>query len=389
MITPPRPKTRPIRYRLDRAIRHIAMRGIGWLAPGNEGVNPDLHGASIKKILLVRPNFRIGNAILALPAIAAFRRNFPEARIDYVGSPVSNLLFRNQPLNHHYVAPRRFPGVLWQYPRLIRLLRANQYDLAVDISCSQSGVGSFVVGVSGARIRAGLTGKWDHLFNLKLPRLREGNKYRKLKEFLTAMHVEQIDYVGSLKFSAAEKIEGLRKLESLCGVKGAKTVGVFVGGRKLRGKRWPLENFTELINGLHQRGIAVVAFLGPEENDIGDSLRVTLHPSIPVIFEPSVRKFAAIVSHLGLLICCDSGPMHLGCAVGIRVLAIFQEGDAARWSPPPDAARTVYGEDSVSAAPVLDVALEELSFTDSTSESPTTAPRPSRPSPKTDPSVLF
>jgi len=101
------------------------MRGIGWLAPGNEGVNPDLHGASIKKILLVRPNFRIGNAILALPAIAAFRRNFPEARIDYVGSPVSNLLFRNQPLNHHYVAPRRFPGVLWQYPRLIRLLRAN------------------------------------------------------------------------------------------------------------------------------------------------------------------------------------------------------------------------------------------------------------------------
>jgi hypothetical protein len=77
--------------------------------------------------------------------------------------------------------------------------------------------------------------------------------------------------------------------------------------------------------------------------------------------------------------------MHLGCAAGVRVLAIFQKGDAARWSPPPGAARTVYSEDSVRAAAVLDAALEELSFTDST----TTGPRPSRPSPKVDPSLLF
>jgi heptosyltransferase III len=363
------------------------MTVIGWLSRGNEDVNPDLHGGSIKNILLVRANFRIGNAILALPAIAGFRKNFPDARIDYVGSPVSNLLFQNQPLDQHYVAPRRFPRVLWQYPGLIRRLRANQYDLAVDISCSSSSVGSFVVGLSGARIRAGLAGKWDHFFNLKIPRLRESNKYRKLKEFLTAMHLEQIDHVGSLEFSAAEKIEGLRKLESLCGGKSAKTVGVFVGGRKLRGKRWPLENFTKLINGLYQRGIGVVTFLGPEENDIGDLLRASLNPSIPVIFEPSVRKFSAIVSNLGLLICCDSGPMHLACAAGVRVLAIFQKVDVARWSPPPAAARTVYGADSVSAAAVLDAALEELSLADSTNESPTTGPRPL--SPKADPSVLF
>jgi heptosyltransferase-3 len=355
---------------MDGSIRRIVMRAISLLAPQSQDENPDLRSASIKRILLVRANFRMGNAILALPAIAALRGNFPDATIDFVGSPMSNLLFQQQPLNRHYVAPRRFPQVLWQYPRLIRQLRANRYDLALDVSCSQSGAAAFLIALSGARIRAGLAGKWERLFNLKIAKPRERNKYRKLTEFLGALNLEKVDPVGSIKFSPAEKAEGLAKLASLAGKDREKIVGVFVGGRKLRGKRWPLENFADVINGLHHRGVRVVTFLGPEEKDIADSLRASIDSSVPVISEPSVRQFGAMISHLDLLICCDSGPMHLACAAGVRVVAIFQRRDATRWSPPESAARVVCDLDDATAAMVLQATLDELALDRSHADSP-------------------
>jgi ADP-heptose:LPS heptosyltransferase len=93
-------------------------------------------------------------------------------------------------------------------------------------------------------------------------------------------------------------------------------------------------------------------------------------PSIPIIFEPSVRKFAAMISHLALLICCDSGPMHLACAAGVRVVAIFREEDVQRWSPPASAARTVTAPNGVAAVTVVQAALDELALGKPTGSGP-------------------
>jgi heptosyltransferase-3 len=357
-VARPLRKPRPFRYRMDRWIRGIATRVIGWLAPEQPNVELDVRDLSIRRILLVRVNFRMGNAILTLPAIDAFRKNFPDAKIDFLGSPISSLLFRHQPLNEHYVAPRRFPQVVWQNPLLIRRLRANRYDLAIDVSCSHSGAAAFIIGLSGARIRAGVAGKGDRVFNLKVPKLRERNKYRKLSEFLRALKLDWINIVGALAFSEEEMNEGRARLESMAVRKSAKVAGVFVGGRKLRGKGWPLENFLEVIAGLRQRGVGVVIFLGPEEKGMVDFFKSSLAPDVPLVFEPAVRKFAALVAHLDLLICCDSGPMHLACAAGTRVVAIFQARDVKRWAPPSSAAQIVV---DAPPAQVLAAALDELS----------------------------
>jgi heptosyltransferase-3 len=358
---PEAPKKRPLRYRLDRLMRKLAMRVIVGVASGQQTISPDLRGQDLKRILLVRANFRMGNVILTLPAIAAFRRNFPQARIDYAGSPMSRVLFQNQPLDGHYETPRRFPRALWQFVSLIRRLRASRYDLALDVSCSQSALASLMIGLSGARIRAGCAGKWDALYNLRIDRLAEPNKYRKLTKLLTALGLDAIDEVGRLEFSASEVSEGHAALARAVGKVSGPIVGVFTGGRKLRGKRWPLENFVEVVVGLAGRGFRVVTFLGPEEADIADKIKGALGPGAILVAEPSVRKFASMVSQLDLFICCDSGPMHLACAVGVRVLAIFRDRDLYRWSPPASVARTVSSAAPVSAGAVLSAALEELS----------------------------
>lgn len=353
---------RPLRYRIDRLIRSAVMRVIGSLAPSDRP-QTIASGGAIQRILLVRTNYRIGNAVLTLPAIQAFRARYPDAEIDFVGAPIARLLFENQSLNHFYDAPRRFPTVVWRFPWLMHRLRSRRYDLAVEVSCSQSGVGAFIVGLSGARLRAGCAGKWDRLLNLKIARLAAVNKYAKLIEFLTAMGIGNGPEVGVFKFTAGEAQSGRDKLATFVNGARGPRVGVFIGGRKLRGKRWPLEKFVAVIDGLQQSNCQVLTFLGPDEVDVADSLKSQLRAGSPIVSEPSIRKFAAIVAHLDLFVCCDSGPMHLACTVGVPVVAIFQRIDLSRWAPPASAARAVCSDGDTGAAQVLQAAMEELSRT--------------------------
>ena len=73
-----------LRYRLSKRIRALATWVTGMIAARADEEELDFHREHIKKILLVRATFRMGDSILATPAIFLFRRNFPDARIDFV-----------------------------------------------------------------------------------------------------------------------------------------------------------------------------------------------------------------------------------------------------------------------------------------------------------------
>ena len=137
-------------------------------------------------------------------------------------------------------------------------------------------------------------------------------------------------------------------------------VGVFVGGRKSKAKRWPIKNFCQLITALYLHGVNVVTFFGPEEKNLIGVVSDALDSGIPLIFEPSPRDFAAMVSNLDLFITCDSGPMHLACALRTRTVAIFQKRDFDRWGPPPSLAKIVHQPGACSVEELFTVCLEEL-----------------------------
>ena len=347
-------------YSLNKKIHGI----VKWIMFLNTTKTPerplDLHQEQVERILLVRPSSRMGHAILATPAVFLFRKSFPNARIDFVGSPISEKLFRNLPVDHHFRIGR-FPLSFWAYLALIERIRSAGYDLAVDLSCSESGTSSFILRFSGARFRAGLQGEWDRWFNVRIPRPPEENKYTILPAFLRSLGLGGIqETLPSLLLSSAEKEEGKKRIETLVKQDRGPIVGVFVGGRKSKAKRWPLKNFCQLITALYLQGVNVVTFFGPEEKDLIGFFSDALDSGIPLIFEPSPRDFAAMVSNLDLFITCDSGPMHLACALGTRTIAIFQNRNFDRWGPPPSLAKIVHQPGGCFVEEVFTVCLEEL-----------------------------
>lgn len=363
----------PFPYSLNKTIRGLAMRAMRLITGDAKEMRNDLHKEQIQKILLVRATFRMGSSVLATPAIFLFRRNFPHARIDFVGPPISKSLFKNLPIDHHFSITRRFPNILWAYFVLLKKIRSTGYDLAIDVSCSQSATGSFIVGFSGAHFRVGAKGKWDYWFNLAIPRPPEVNKYQVLPAFLSNMGMETPKIFPLVLLSPEEKEEG-RKIEALVGGSQSPIVGVFVGGRKAKGKRWSMQNFIHLITSLHAEGIKVIVFFGPEEKRLMEVFRQSLGKNVPLIFEPSALAFASMVSNCSLFISCDSGPMHLACALGVRTIAIFQNSDFKRWGPPASMAQIVCEPGGVSAEEVLKISLAELSCKKYVNENPFTSP---------------
>ena len=345
---------------LNKIIRTLTIRAISLVKGRVREEHFDIHKNRVEKILIVRTTIRMGSSILATPAISLFRQNFPYARIDFVGNPISKVLFKNLPIDHHFIINNHFPNSMRDCFALLKKIRYVDYDLAVDVSCSQSAMGSFVVGFSGARFRAGVQGKWDHWFNIRIPRSVETNKYRTLPALLEAMGMKTQEPFPRLILSSEEKAKGKRKIETIMGGNHISIVGVFVGGRKIKGKNWSMENFIYLIKGLSIQGIKVVVFFGPEEKKSMECFRNALGKDVPFVLEPSTMGFASLVSNCTLFISCDSGPMHLACALGIRTIAIFQKADFRRWGPPPEMAKIIYNPEGVSADEVLNVSLEEL-----------------------------
>lgn len=350
-----------LRYRMDRTFRSGVMWIMNRITVEPRVRKTDLRGEEIRKILLVRGLFRLGDSILATPAISLLHENFPAAAIDFVGPRVTARLFQKLPIAHYYEIHRTFPKVCWSYLVLLWRLRRAKYDLALDVSGSSAAMGAFIVGFSGARLRAGMRGKWDRWFNIRLTRSSTLNKYSNLPEMVSAMGLRSRPTVPRIVLSSAEIAAAGKRLRSLVVRGGVPLVAVFVGGRKSRGKRWDKNNFLELVMQLCASDAQPIVFVGPEERETLVYLQAILAHRVPVVFERNVRTFAALVADCNLFVGCDSGPLHLACALGVRTVAIFLKDNFDRWGPPPELSRIVYRESGVTVADVVSACRIELS----------------------------
>lgn len=109
---------------------------------------------AVRRILFVRPNFRMGNLLLTTPALTATRRALPEAEIHLLTTPAYVDLLRGHPdLDRAILYDRpmlRLPTLLIG---LVRRLRSARYDLVVDGSQGESLTGALLSRFSGGRWR--------------------------------------------------------------------------------------------------------------------------------------------------------------------------------------------------------------------------------------------
>ena len=155
-----------------------------------------------------------------------------------------------------------------------------------------------------------------------------------------AMPVDLSPASWDLRLTPREHAVATQRLEGLLGWR---PLVALSPGAKIPAKDWGEGRWTDLIRLLQVRLPAIsLVFVGaPDERALTERLAQLWNGvKLNLCGELTPRESAAVLSRCNLLVCHDSGPMHLAASQGTRCLALFGNFNRPRqWFP--------YGRDHV------------------------------------------
>jgi heptosyltransferase-2 len=105
---------------------------------------------------------------------------------------------------------------------------------------------------------------------------------------------------------------------------GAPLVLLCPGSINSRAKRWPAERYAAVADHFAKAGASVALIGSPAELEVSNEVsRHTMNKPIVLTGQTSVAQATAIISVADVLITNDTGPAHIGSAVGTPTLVVF------------------------------------------------------------------
>lgn len=303
---------------------------------GNAG--PLMQSRGVKQILVLEL-WNIGDVVLTLPFLEQLHLIFPNAKITLVARTYARELLGPSGLVDEFIETDlgwKKSEVKWnplgyrwrELWRLARKLRRRRFDLAFQ--CRPHVREYIILALSGARRRVGMgMPGWDRLLTDRLPidvfaEQKKESWLRLLRPFGGSVQAHGKKLVAS---SSARHWAG-----RFLAAHGVSTEDVLIGvhpGASVPEKRWPLERFAEVIRGLVGRPqVRVLLFVDPW--DYGSSLNAD---DGRIMAKVSLSELVALLEACDVLVCNDSGPMHIAGAVGVPCVAVFSAGIEHMFGP--------------------------------------------------------
>jgi ADP-heptose:LPS heptosyltransferase len=289
---------------------------------------------------------QLGDVVMSLPALRAVRERFPHARITVaVGAscaPVVGLSgYANETLAVDRVALRDGPKpwALLKIANIVKDVRRRKFDFVIDLhSLSETNLLGFLSGAP-RRLYSRRPGRsLDFLANFSpRPPVEEDHKKRHLVD-------RYLDVLAPLGIKSSERVPRLRTrpeddafietaLRKAKAERGAPLVGLFPGAGH-PSRRWPLERFAQLAEKLERDdGVRVIVFAGPEERAMMKELRQSFPRSVLILDRLTLPQLAAALARLAVFVSNDTGPMHIGAAVGAAIVLLLDRRAPSSYLP--------------------------------------------------------
>jgi len=309
-----------------------------------------LHAQSYFRLLVVRLG-AMGDILHALPAVTALRVAHPQWTIDWIVEPRWRpLLASDDPacpcggrgparpvVDRIYEAPTKewgrhpLSGRTSRDLRDLRLaLRGAGYNAVIDM---QGAVRSAAIGrmagsgrlIGEARPRE-FAARWIFNQHVSVRGVHVIEQDIELAEAVAGDVLTARECRLPMSAAAEQWCDELLSKES------ARPIALLNPGAGWGAKRWPVERYAEVAAGLIRRGFHVLVNAGPGEEALAEVLvRETRGSAVPLTC--SLEQLIALTRRIRLAVAGDTGPLHLACALGRPVVAIFGPTDPARNGP--------------------------------------------------------
>jgi ADP-heptose:LPS heptosyltransferase len=280
----------------------------------------------MKRILVMR--FRaLGDVLLATPLLAALRRQYPAARLDYlVDTELAPLLAGSADIDRLLAYPRRARPRWLSDLRWAWRLRAERYDLVLDLQGSSTSV--LFTALSGAPRRHGYRVRHRHFFYTEKadrgwPAAR-GRPYAPINHFrlVESLGIAPGELTLRLPPAPAGELDPLPA--------GAGPCLLVAPGATWAAKQWPAAHYVALIREWRTAGWRVVLVGAPVEQSLLATIAAA--SGAQQLAGTDIAGLVAAIRHADLLLSSDSGARHLAVALGTPSLALFGPSDPAIWA---------------------------------------------------------
>jgi ADP-heptose:LPS heptosyltransferase len=304
----------------------LLTRNIGGNFTGKPG---PIDYERIRRILVIRPNHRLGNQLLMTPLVFELGDTFPNARIDLFAGKVAPVLFRNfERVDRIIRIPRKPFKELVAYVKAWLLLRSRRYDLVVNVD---KGSSSGRLATSFARSTYKLHGQtiselqdrfpdYAHLAKNPVYNLRHA-----LAERGMSVSYENLPCMNLL-LDETEKAQGKKLIEEILpgNKKTIVSLYTFATGAKCYTADWWIPFYEALVKRFPN---CVFLEILPVENVSMIDFRA------PSLYSKDVREMAAVMAHTAVYIGADCGVMHLASAAPIPTFGLFSVTNPVMYQP--------------------------------------------------------
>jgi heptosyltransferase-1 len=274
------------------------------------------------KILVVRLG-ALGDIVHAVPAVAALRRRHPAARIDWIVDERQRAAVDLvQGLDASIGID---PSGRWrELPRVVRRLRAERYDVALDFQ-----------GLLKSAVLARLSGATRVI----------GFERHALRERAAAWFYGEHVPIGS----GRHVIEKNLQLASVLGADGSLVAfpldvpsgppvngpyALLNPGAAWPNKQWPPARFGEIAAWLRERhGLPSLVLWGPKELELAQAVADASAGAARPAPQTRIGDVLALAKQARLMVSGDTGPLHLAAAVGTPLVGLYGPTSPRRNGP--------------------------------------------------------
>lgn len=281
----------------------------------------------VRRILVCRPNHRLGNQLLVTPLVCELEQVFPEAKIElFLKGDVGKEIFSNY---DSVVEILRLPKThfrdLIRYFGVWLSLTTRKYDIVVNVDEASSS-GRLATVLAGAKYR------YDSCQEIQI----SSNFHHMAKKpiyFLRAfLRENNIDRMSApppplnLKLSDLERIKAVERLRQMFNNE-KPVIGIFThatGKKCYSSEQW--NSFYDDLNHKFGQKYNILEVL-PFENTSQINFR-SLH-----FYSRDIRELAGTIDAMTLFISADCGMMHLACATMTPVIGLFKFTNIRKYEP--------------------------------------------------------
>lgn len=330
---------------VERGGKRRLMGAMGRLLRARPVTVEEFRRMRFGRILVVRQHHQMGDMMLAVPALRALRETYPGARIGVVTSPLNRGILIGHPYVDRVFTYQKYRPL--SSPRLVSEIRRERYELVIVLHTVSFSFTTLVLGaLSGAPVRVGstspevgesLTGTYLSL-TLPLPPPGELDTMSEAEHNLYPLRSIGIttDDLSPLMVPEARSVEWARAFAREHWKEGAWRIAVHPGAGKSE-NIWPAARFAEAVDDIaRSHDVSLIAVEGPRDRDAVSEFTRLCGAPCAVAAGRRIGDVAALLRQADLVICNDTGVMHVAAAAGARTLAIFGSTDPVRWAPPCD-----------------------------------------------------